>query len=101
MLAEALASASSEIRAEAEFAINAISHTKRRLVDMPGGIPAVERRRGDLAFIGFQERLDTDLDRLRTYLKLPQSVVLPADDVAAHRTPSGFDVALSICDQGG
>ncbi|MBV9571432.1 MAG: sulfotransferase family 2 domain-containing protein [Alphaproteobacteria bacterium] len=94
-LAEALASGDADKKAAAEFAINVISHTRRRLIDMLGSIADVKQRRRDLVFIGFQEALADDFERLKQRLSLPASLALPADDIVAHRMPPGFDTELS------
>lgn len=94
-LAEALAGDDREKKAAAEFAMNAISHTRRRFTDMLGDTAEVKQRRGDLLFIGFQESLADDFERLKQRLSLPMSIALPADDVVAHRTPPGFETELS------
>jgi hypothetical protein len=48
-------------------------------------------RLSDIYFIGFQETLDADFQRLKTTLGLPNTLELPDDDVQAHRSPSGLD----------
>ena len=54
MLAEALASADAETRESAEFAMDAISHTRRRLTDTIGDVAYILHRRADILFFGFQ-----------------------------------------------
>lgn len=94
-LAEALCSENDETRAAAQFAMKAISHTRRRLTDMLGSPADVERRRADLLFIGFQESLPQDFERLKQLLALPCEFRLPDDEIVAHRTPHGFETTLS------
>ncbi|HEX3943785.1 MAG TPA: sulfotransferase family 2 domain-containing protein [Rhizomicrobium sp.] len=95
MLAEALASADTEARESAEFAMDAISHTRRRITDTVGDSDYIVRRRTDILFFGFQETLAEDFERLKEVLGLSQSITLPDDDVVAHRTPYGFETRLS------
>jgi hypothetical protein len=95
MLAEALASADAETRGSAAFAMDAISHTRRRLTDTVGDSAYIARRRTDILFFGFQETLATDFERLKEILGLPESITLPDDDIVAHRTPPAFETRLS------
>jgi hypothetical protein len=95
MLAEALASADADTRESAEFAMDAISHTRRRLTDTIGDVAYIVHRRTDILFFGFQETLAADFERLKEVLDLPKSITLPGDDVVAHRTPPGFETRLS------
>ena len=48
----------------------------------------------DIFFIGFQETLATDFEKLKTKLGLPAGISLPTDEVAAHKTPENFDRKL-------
>jgi len=49
-------------------------------------------RSDDVLLIGLQESLDEDFEVLKDILHLPGSLVLPVDDVRAHRaTPGGAD----------
>jgi hypothetical protein len=95
MLAEALASAEADTRESAAFAMDAISHTRRRLTDTIGDVAYIVHRRTDILFFGFQETLAADFERLKEVLDLPKSITLPGDDVVAHRTPPGFETRLS------
>lgn len=56
-------------------------------------------RRKDILFVGFQESLDADFERLKTVLKVQPGIVLPSDDISAHRSPDDVDRAIS--DKGG
>ena len=55
----------------------------------------IEQRRGDLLWIGHNDTLDNDFERLKGLLSLPRDVRLPADDIAAHRTPPEYSRSLS------
>lgn len=94
-LAEALASGEPATRDGAEQAMLSISHVSKRLTDFLTSKAYVEARRDDIAFVGAQETLAADFERLKRVLKLPQSISLPADAVVAHRTPEGFSRTLS------
>jgi len=52
-------------------------------------------RENDILFIGFQESLDEDFEKLKEVLNLPVSITLPTDDIAAHRNPAHLNTSLS------
>jgi hypothetical protein len=47
-------------------------------------------------FIGFQETLDGDFERLKTKLGLPAHLSLTTDEIKAHRNPTNLDTTLSM-----
>jgi hypothetical protein len=51
-------------------------------------------RQADILFIGFQENLTQDFERLKAKLKLPDNVTLPSDTVLAHKNPPDVDKKL-------
>lgn len=53
-----------------------------------------QSRIDDILFIGFQESLDRDFEELKGILGIPPSVSLPADDIAAHRSPRTLDTFI-------
>ncbi len=53
------------------------------------------RERNGPSFVGLQEHLDKDFERLKLILGLPQDLALPNDAVAKHSTPAEFDTNLS------
>ena len=55
----------------------------------------LEKHRSRIAYIGQQESMAADFEALKPLLHLNEDVNLPTGDVDAHRTPSGFDTALS------
>jgi hypothetical protein len=48
----------------------------------------------DVFFIGFQETLNEDFDRLKQKLGLPADLRLSGDEIAAHRNPARLDYHL-------
>src|SRR5205807_1436666 len=58
-----------------------------------GGLDELRARTHDIFFIGFQERLDDDIELLKQRLGLPVDARLPQGD-AAHRAPAGFETSL-------
>jgi hypothetical protein len=64
-----------------------LSHFKRWYVDMA----YFKTRSRDILFVGFQESLSQDFETLKSILKLPSSLVLPEDDVAAHKSSGDLD----------
>ena len=45
----------------------------------------------DVLFVGFQESLVNDFEKLRSILELPENCSLPKDDFSAHRNPTNLD----------
>jgi len=83
-LALALASEDPEVRPHAEAAMRDIRHLRgiRRAL---GTTREVIARRKQIAYLGRQETLDADWQRLRAALELPEHVSLPEDPKKAHR----------------
>jgi hypothetical protein len=93
-LALALSSDDPVRRAHAEEAMHSIRHVKFPLTDWLGSEDYVRSRLPDMFFIGFQETLAADFERLKARLGLAGDVRLPDDDLAAHRNPRHLDTAL-------
>ena len=52
--------------------------------------PVVDRTPGQILFVGRQETIEHDWERLKEILDLPPGLGLPSDPVLAHRTdPAG------------
>jgi len=51
-------------------------------------------RQKDILFIGFQESLDDDFDKVKKILNIPSSIILSTDDIIAHKNPKGIDKKL-------
>jgi len=83
-LALALATDDPEVRPHAEAAMREIRHLRgiRRAL---GTTRDVIARRKQIAYLGRQETLDADWQRLRAALELPDDVELPNDPKKAHR----------------
>lgn len=63
-----------------------------------GTLDQFRDRQNDVLFVGFQESLDEDFERLLNVLKIREELCLPDDDVAAHKNP--VTVERSISKQG-
>ena len=88
-LAEGLGSPDRETRRAALAAMKAIQHIRgiRRFLGSPKQVMSHRRQ---IAYIGRQETLDDDWQRIRTLLELPEEIELPSDPKKAHRrAPSG------------
>lgn len=94
-LAEAISAGESEVRAEAEDAMRGIGHVNTHFAKWAGRPQYFLSRRKDVLFIGRQETLTADFERLKSLLSLPDGLALPTDDVAAHRNPQTVDRRLS------
>lgn len=92
-LAEGLGSDDAGLRAEAGAAMKAIQHIRgiRRFLGSPRHV--MEHRR-QIAYIGRQETLDDDWQRIRALLELPEDIELPSDPKKAHRRDAGREPAL-------
>lgn len=93
-LAVALSSEDPERRAHAEAAMRSIRHVEYGFGTWLGSEGYFRSRLPDIFFIGFQETLAADFDRLVSRLGLSARVRLPTDEVAAHRTPPDLDRTL-------
>ena len=93
-LARALSSADNDERSHAEAAMRTISHVRDSYMRWFESEEYFSSRLSDIFFIGFQERLSEDFQRLKTKLGLPQELELPDDDVLTHRSPANLDRRL-------
>ena len=83
--AASLAEALADDRSAAKFAMRSIQHLNRHYTHWLGPVDASATRRERLAFVGRQETLTDDVERLRRLLHLSQPLELPDDPVAADR----------------
>lgn len=93
-LALSLSSEDEEIHVAAERAMRSIKHVRSSFWDWFGDRNYFRSRLGDILFVGFQERLDEDFNRLKSILGLPEDLCLPRDDVRAHKNPRNIDIHL-------
>lgn len=94
-LAVALSSADGERRAAAERGMRGIEHVRdhyRRWFDDEAYF---QSRLDDLLFVGSQEHLQEDFERLKKLLGLPGNLQLPSGPVDSHRQPEHLDGTLS------
>jgi hypothetical protein len=94
-LALALSSQDADVRGAAEEAMRSIRHVRDSFYYWFVSDEYFKSRLDDIAFIGFQETLAVDFDRLKRLFGLPKDLLLPADQVAAHRSPSAQQTTLS------
>lgn len=94
-LAVALGSPDDDERRRAEVAMQQIRHVRDTYATWFGSPEQFLARRDDVVFIGRQESLAADFERLKALLGLPPSVHLPPAGTASHGTPAGFDTTLS------
>ena len=93
-LALALSSQDEREQQNAREAMRSITHLQTHYADWFGDQSYLLSRREDLFYIGFQETLSADFERLRTKLGLDPTVTLPEDEVNSHRNPSTVDKNL-------
>jgi hypothetical protein len=90
-LALALSSDDPEEKESAIQAMRGIGHINWSMISWFESQDYFLSRISDIFFIGFQENLNEDFERLKAKLGTPKIVQLPTDDVRAHRTPNKFD----------
>jgi len=90
-LARAIGSKEKMTVSKAKCAFNAIRHVNTHLSDWLRSIRYLEKRKGDILFIGFQETLDEDFSKVKAILGIPEEVSLPKDPKAAHRSNENED----------
>jgi hypothetical protein len=95
-LAEALTSDNPELNACAKQAMRDIVHVNASLSQWLVSPEYLESKSDQILFIGFQEQLNTDFQKFKRYLELPHEVILPTNDIAAHRTPPEMDQTLTV-----
>lgn len=93
-LAICLSSKEEAARTMAEKAMKSIGHVKTHYWDWFESEPYLMSRLADIVFIGFQENLAEDFERLKAELGLPEEAKLPSDDIRSHRNPAGLDMTL-------
>jgi hypothetical protein len=94
-LASGLFAPDLETRGAAIEAMHVIQHVNSGYGRWLGDEEYLQSRAADVWFVGRQEELDEDFQRVRAALSLPDEVTLPRDDVGAHRSPTGLDTDLS------
>ena len=92
-LAEGLGSDDEETLKAAQQAMKAIQHIRgiRRFLQSP---EHVMEHRKQIAYIGHQETLDDDWQRIRALLELPEDIELPSDPKKSHRSQPSAVPAL-------
>ena len=93
-LALALSARETGERNRAEAAMRSIGHVRDGYMRWFEDEAYFLSRLDDLFFIGFQERLAEDFAIVKSKLRLPDSAVLPVDDVQAHANPPHLDRRL-------
>jgi len=93
-LALSLSADDVELKKKAEFAMRSIGHVKTNYSYWFNGINSLFDRIEDIIFIGFQEELSHDFEKLKIKLCLPERIALPTSEVKAHKTPAFFDKKL-------
>jgi hypothetical protein len=92
-LATALSSADRVRRQHAWSAMGAIQHLCSTLTWLENEA-YLRSRLPDIFYIGFQESLGEDFERIKQKLDLPADLRLTDDEVAAHRNPAHLDYHL-------
>ena len=87
-LALAIDSSNEVLRGEAIKAMRSIQHVRSHYRDWFESQAYVLERANDIFFVGFQESLVGDFERLKAELGLPMEASLPEDNVIAHKRPT-------------
>lgn len=93
-LARALSAADPGLREHARHAMLGIRHVNQPYTWWFRDEASLLSRIDDILFIGFQEQLADDFDRLRGLLGIPRQARLQDDEVLAHRAPDNTDRSL-------
>ncbi len=93
-LALALSSPNEEERAKACDAMRSIRHVRNSYWKWLKDEQYLDLRADDILFVGLQENLASDFEVFKSKMSLPDNLVLPADDLCAHRNPSNIDRSL-------
>jgi hypothetical protein len=80
---------------DAEYSISKVRHLSSTYSQSLGSIEYIRSRLDDLYFVGFQENLDQDFQRLKKKMSMPGSIELTRDNRLAHKMPVHFDRRLS------
>jgi len=83
-----------EVRRHAEQAMRTIAHVRDSYMRWFESEEYFLSRLADMFFVGFQETLNDDFQRLKAKLGLPETLALPDDDILAHRSPTDLDRTL-------
>jgi hypothetical protein len=94
-LGESLSSDSVELQEQAMQAMRTIGHVRNSYWDWFRDEELVASCSDRIVWVGRQEHLDQDFERLRELFDLPGSVYLPIDKVRSHRNPDGLNKSLS------
>jgi len=94
-LATALLSTNKDERLKAEKAMKCIRHVRDSYWTWFDSEEYLRSRLSDIFFIGFQETLSADFEILKAKLGLPQDVLLPRNEIHAHKNPSDLDLNLN------
>jgi hypothetical protein len=94
-LARALSSPESVEREAAATGMESIQHVRDHQSGWFGPDPERAVGQGRFLFVGSQENLQEDFDRLKRLLGTDGAIRLPQDPVASHRNPDGLDRSLS------
>lgn len=94
-LALALSSADREEKAAAEKAMKSIQHVLIPYATYFESEEYLCARLTDIFFVGFQETLTHDFEKLKARLDLPGGLQLPSNDVLAHKNPAHVEKNLT------
>jgi hypothetical protein len=90
----ALSSENPDEKALAQQAMQTIQHVRDSYWKWFENEAYFRSRQADIFFVGFQENLNNDFEKLKARLKLPASVTLPSDMILAHKNPADVDKTL-------
>lgn len=94
-LAEALTSSDALKQQRAVQAMSNIGHVNMPFLRWFESLEYFISRKKDILFIGFQERLNIDFERLKKLLCIPREASLTDDEVMMHKTSAELDTRLS------
>lgn len=93
-LALAIYSNDPQEAAKAQHAMQSIGHVRQSYWYWFKDEAYFRSRLPDVFFIGFQESLNQDFERLKQKLGMPADATLPADELHTHKNPNNVDKKL-------
>lgn len=95
-LAEALNDTDVIRQRSAKCAMVNIWHTRFPLYFWLHSVDYLEKNKERILYIGNQDDLNVDFDRLKKVLNLDQDIILPKDTTNSHKTPPNYSTYMSL-----
>jgi hypothetical protein len=94
-LAEAISNKDSETKRAAKEAMNNITHVRNSFWNWFRNKRYFLNKKDAILFVGTQENLNDDFEKLKDILGLPKKIKLSKDEIRAHKNPAHVNKQLS------